>query len=201
MIESKPRGQEKGGGIHKFHHKACFVSGNVNWTEMGFYRVSVTKKTDNTGWIVTLTHTFIGKTVTLDEDVTGNDSGFGTYYGIEDNFSQTRAILKTPQDEWRCASFFPMLNRQLRKKNSEEIPIVSVGRPKWARQSSFVRASGGDDEAQEEKRRRLTHKASSSSVTMDTPKAKPTPKAKAFPTEMSEQPPPEDFHSQDDDDE
>ena len=79
--------------------------GSQDWAASGFYSVEVEKR-ESGGWIVKLRHSLLQRTVTLDGDVTGADSGFDSF-GVVNNYSQTRAVLRTKADDWLCSNFSP----------------------------------------------------------------------------------------------
>lgn len=120
------------------HLLDSFKTQTIDWQRDGFYEAMVEKK-DSGCWVVQLKHKLLNQTVTRGADITGNDSGFEKW-SLLDNFSQTRAKLVTVADSWLCSSFFPRLNRSLKRKNSEEMSIVAVARPRFARAKGLAHA-------------------------------------------------------------
>jgi hypothetical protein len=109
----------------RFHAlKENMDAGHIDWKVHGHYSVRVITVEGSSQEQLEVTSKTLKQTVLVPVEVTSGDSTLSTFV-IKQNFSQHASFLQTATDTYLCASFFPLLGRTIRRRNSEEQGLVS----------------------------------------------------------------------------
>ena len=111
-----------GNPLRKIQHK--FHQGYIDWAQHGHYTVVFQAACDSDDGEAkcTVTSFSLHKTVFVPPEFVDSDDFSGV--AIVANFSQYHAFLKTQNETYMISSLFPLMSRQLKKRNSEESGIT-----------------------------------------------------------------------------